>query len=86
MLTLMGSPPLLSEDYIPTFCQAALEAIPTSLQFVKNTEQFFDVVAALLTSLTSVQQQDLELGSLIDTWTTLLLQHKHTEVGLWIYV
>ena len=69
-----------SEDFVPVVCRAALEAIPVTLDFVKNTEQFYDIVMALLSSLPPTQQQSLGIDSLLNTWSTLLLRHKHLEV------
>ena len=69
------------EDFIIALATAGLECISESPAFSRNTEQFFDVTITLLSSLDQTYHQQLDIDTLIDSWASLLIAHKHVEVS-----
>ena len=69
------------EEYVTTFAAACLSLTSTTPSFVRNAEQFFEVMLLLLNSTSHDFRQRIDLDVCASRWLALLINHCHEEVS-----
>ncbi|KAL8994894.1 MAG: hypothetical protein Q9169_005268 [Polycauliona sp. 2 TL-2023] len=66
-----------------SYCwECLVDLIPETLQYGQNSEDFFAVTTIILRNLDDVYRGNLDLIAYVQTWTNLLLKHRHDELLL----
>ena len=71
-----------AQEFVSFFWTHMVTMIPETVNCSRYTEQFFNIALEVFRYADEFCQEQMPLASYLQTWSVLLLGHKHDEVRL----